>query len=215
MKKHNKSNADFYGAINMFSVPVLSQKNPVFVKSRTMKSLTVISCICVLLSCCRNTPTDKDSQPILTELSDSLPVTPLHPDLLKAWNRYRERGMGGINDTSICYFMGFHSFKKDSFVSLFFKDCGDNGKYVGYKGMTNIDGYYVAVLDFENIGKDFYNNKLLIQKNIDEFKCGKSDCISGRIIAGDSITLIGCNLSFKIINNRIKFRRDHLNQDIP
>jgi len=189
-----------------------------------MKNIIVITTMFLLLSCSKKTVTDQNLSQALSELSESSYVElPLRPDLLRAWNRYREYGMDGVMDTTICYFMGFYSNKKDSLVSVFFNNC--EGKYTGYKGMVKIDGYYVAVLDPENIGKDFYNNNLLMQKGISEFKCFKIKIVNGKVIGGRSYFLDGgvvyfiSGLFFKIKNNRIEFgegeREKDSDGDIP
>jgi len=176
--------------------------------------IIIITNVFLLFFCCKKTSIDQKT--VLYRLPySSYEESPLHPDLLKAWNMYKEHGMGGIIDSTICYFMGFHSYMGDSSLGVFFYDCDYKEKYTGCKGMTNIDGFYVAVLDPENIGKDFYNSKLLIQKDISELKCGKSECVKGMIIDGDSMEYIGCNLAFSIKNNKIEFGRGCLNNDIP
>jgi len=169
-----------------------------------MKNIIIVTCIFLLLSCSKKTSTDQNSSPVLSGLSDSsFEESPIHPDLLKAWNEYRrEYEPDGIIDTAIYYFMGFYSYKTDSLFIIFLNYC--NGKYTGYKGMSNIDGYYVAVLDPENIGKDFYNSKLLIQKDTSDFKCIKYE---GKYIG--SVTSLG----FKVKNNRIEFRKREGNSD--
>jgi len=104
--------------------------------------------------------------------------------------------------------MLFYSFKDDSLVGISFINCEGEGKYPECKGMTNIDGYYVAVLDPENIGKDFYNSNLLIQKDTSKIKCFKYKGKYTGAVTG---------FAFKIKNNRIDFgeREGDSDGDIP
>ena len=163
--------------------------------------IIIITCTFFFLSCSKKTSTDQNSSPVLSGLSDSsFEESPLHPDLLKAWNIFTKR-MDDKIDSAMCYIMRFRSYEEDSIVSILFNDCDYKGKYTGYKGMTKIDDYYIAVLDSENIGKGFYNSKLLINRDISEFKCSKGYLING--------------LFFKIKNNKIEFGGGCLNNDIP
>jgi len=168
--------------------------------------IIIITCI-FLLSCSKKASTEQNSSSVLSEVSDSSFInSPLHPDLLKAWDMYRESGMDNIIDTTICYFVEFCRNPKDSMALISFNECGK--KYIGYKGMTNIDGYYIAVIDSGNIGKNLYNSKLLMQKDISEFKCFKSKFINGKVVGGYGF-VVGMDfirgLGFTIKNNRIDF----------
>ena len=92
----------------------------------------------------------------------------------------------------------------DSMCRISFNECGEN--YIGYKGMTNIDGHYVAVIDSGNIGKDFYNSKLLMQKDISDFKCYKSKRVkrvNGEIVFEEGVEIEVIGVGFNIKNNRI------------
>ena len=165
---------------------------------------------------------DQNPPSVLSELSDSSFVGPLHSDLLKVWDSYKKYGMDNIIDTAICYYIGFHSYEEDSLVSISFKNC--KGKYPECKGIAIIDGYYVAVLDPENIGKDFYNGKLLIQKDISELKCGTSKLVKGKVVGGSGyITDEGGGgivefihgLCYKLKNNKIEFSEDYRDEEKP
>ena len=182
-----------------------------------MKKIIIISFIFTLLSCSKNTSSKQEASPVLSKLSDSsLAVMPLHPDLLIAWDQYRNYGMDGIIDTSMCYIIDFFRNPQDSIARISFNNCKRN--YVGYKGMTEIGGYYVAIMDPDNIGKDLYNTNLLTQKDISDFKCYNSKIVNGKVVGGSGFVeevgfIIG--LSFKIKNNRIEFIEDHFDGTIP
>lgn len=173
-----------------------------------MKNIVVITCLVLLLSCCKKASSWQNSLPELSELPDSsYEKLPIRSDLLNAWNEYRkvESGEGGINDTAICYYIYFHRSSRDSLAVFSFIICDyiENIINDGYKGMVNIDDYYVAVLDPENIGKDFYNSNLLIQKDIKDLKC--VEYVNGKIIGSGGKSRVMKGISFTIKYNRIEF----------
>lgn len=170
-----------------------------------MKNILVIIHLIAFFSCCKNTSTNQNSLPELTDFSiDTLVDKPLHTDLSKVWNEFRkEYDKDGIIDTAIYYYFYFYSYDNDSLVGVSFKNCNDKYFETECKGMTNIDGYNIAVLDPENIGKDFYNRNLLIQVDFSKLKCFEDKRKKGALTG----------FSYRIKNNRIfHFWEDYLNE---
>ena len=170
-----------------------------------MRNIIIIGML-LLFSCEKKTPREQESASCKLPYS-SYAESPLHPDLLKAWNEFKkEYEQDGLIDTAIYYYFTFYSYKSDSLVGISFKDCKGDYSKSECKGMTNIDGYYVAVLDSENIGKDFYNSKLLIQIDFSVLKCFQDEREEGAL----------SGFAYTIKNNRIaRFWGDYFNEKRP
>ena len=160
-----------------------------------MKIIIIITSVFLLFSCSKKAPLEQKQT--LSELPyNSFAESPLHPDLLKTWNDYiKVYEPLGVIDTAICYYFEFYNYKNDSILTVSFMDCDGKYSQSECKGMADINGFHVIVLDPKNIGKDFYNSELLIQKDISELKCFKYKYGSNTI----------ANYNFRIKNNRVDF----------